>query len=67
MQLELRIRDAARGDLLRAYIERRLRFALCRFANRVGRVVMLIGRLNGVKVPGNPDAISRPGWCHLEP
>ena len=31
MQVELRIRDTARRDVLRAHVERRLRFALSRF------------------------------------
>jgi hypothetical protein len=48
--VELRIWDTTRRDVFRAYVERRLRFALSRFGNRVGRVVVRIGRLNGVQV-----------------
>jgi putative sigma-54 modulation protein len=59
MQVELRIRDTASRDRLRAYVERRLRFALSRFGNRVGRVVVRMGRLNGVQ---GIDEIS----CHIE-
>jgi putative sigma-54 modulation protein len=59
MQLELRIRDTARRDVLRAHVERRLRFALSRFGNRVGRVVVRIGRLNG-------DQGTNARSCHIE-
>src|SRR4029077_780649 len=61
MQVELRIRDTASRDRLRAYVERRLRFALSRFGNRVGRVVVRMGRLNGVQ---GIDEIS---WPHRGP
>jgi len=47
--VELRIWDATRRDVLRAYVERRLRFGLSRFGNRIGRVVARIGRLNGAQ------------------
>jgi ribosomal subunit interface protein len=47
MQLEVRIHAAEVGDSLRAYIDRRLRFALGRFGERVGRVRVGISDLNG--------------------
>jgi putative sigma-54 modulation protein len=57
--VELRIWDTTRRDVLRAYVERRLRFGLSRFGNRVGRVVVRIGRLNGVQGTGETS-------CHIE-
>jgi ribosome hibernation promoting factor len=62
MQVELRIRDTARRDRLRAHVERRLRFALRRFGNRVHRVVVRRGRVNGIRgVRGTGEA-----RCHVE-
>src|SRR4029077_485412 len=57
MQVELRIRDITRRGRLRLYVERRLRFAVSRFGNRVGRVVVRMGRVNGI--PGVFAAIDR--------
>jgi putative sigma-54 modulation protein len=59
MHVDLRIQDTARRDALRAHVERRLRFALSRFGNRVGRVVVRIGRLNG-------DQGTNARSCHIE-
>ncbi len=47
MQVELRIRRASHGDALRMYLERRLFFALGRFADRVGRVLVRVHDING--------------------
>jgi hypothetical protein len=62
VQVELRIRDSASHDRLRAYVERRLRFALSRFGNRVGRVVFRMSMLDGVQGVQGTDEIS----CHIE-
>jgi len=62
MQVELRIRDINRRGRWRLYVERRLRFALSRFGNRVGRVVVRMGRVNGI--PGVQD--TRETSCHIE-
>jgi ribosome-associated translation inhibitor RaiA len=43
MQLELRIGDVDWNEILRNYVERRLKFALGRFGGRVGRVVVRAG------------------------
>ena len=59
MHVDLRIRDTAPRDVLRAHLERRFRFALSRFGNRVGRVVARIGRLNG-------DQGTKARSCHIE-
>ena len=59
MQVELRIRDTARRDGLRAHVERRLRFALSRFSNRVGRVLVRIGKVN-------EDSGINAQSCHIE-
>jgi hypothetical protein len=40
MDLELRIGNADWDEILRSYIERRLKFALGRFGDRVGQVVV---------------------------
>ena len=40
MQLELRIDNVDCNEILRTYVERRLRFGLGRFGRRVGRVVV---------------------------
>jgi putative sigma-54 modulation protein len=40
MQLELRIGNADWSEILRSYVERRLKFGLGRFGKRVGRVIV---------------------------
>jgi len=47
MQLEVRIHAVELGDSLRAYIDRRLRFAVGRLGERVGQVRVGISDLNG--------------------
>jgi ribosome hibernation promoting factor len=47
MQAELRIRNMDLADVLQGYIDRRLRFALSRFGDRVGRVVVTLPDVNG--------------------
>jgi putative sigma-54 modulation protein len=47
MQLEIRGRDVDITDRLRDHIERRLGFALGRFAQRIKRVLVCVGELNG--------------------
>src|SRR4051794_38020681 len=49
MQLELRIDSADWNKILRAYAERRLKFALARFGERVGRVVVRTGTKGPLK------------------
>jgi len=46
MQLELRIRNTDLANVLRGYADRRLRFALSRFGDRVGRVVVRVSECN---------------------
>jgi putative sigma-54 modulation protein len=45
MQIELRIRNTDLTNVLRSYAERRLRFALSRFGDRVGQVVVIVSEL----------------------
>jgi putative sigma-54 modulation protein len=47
MQLEIRGRDVDITNTLRDHIERRLGFALGRFAQRIKRVLVCVGELNG--------------------
>lgn len=47
MKLEIRGRDVQITETLRAYIERRLRFALDRFAVRIGKVRLRVADVNG--------------------
>jgi len=47
MQFEIRGRDINISQVLRDYIERRLRFALDRFAGRIRQVHVTLGDLNG--------------------
>lgn len=49
MELEVRIHSTNMADVVRAYAVRRLRFALGRFASRVGRVVVRISDTNGAR------------------
>jgi putative sigma-54 modulation protein len=51
MQVELRIRNTDLADVLRGYTDRRLRFAVSRFGDRVGRVVVTVSGLNGQGLP----------------
>jgi ribosome-associated translation inhibitor RaiA len=53
MELELRISKVDLADLLRCYVERRLRFALGRFGDRVGRI--------SVRIAGNGSE----GQCRI--
>ncbi len=46
MQIELRINSNGLPDLVRPYVERRLRFALSRFGNRVGHILVRVA-VNG--------------------
>jgi ribosomal subunit interface protein len=45
MQVDLRIRNTDLTNVLRSYAERRLRFALSRFGDRAGRVVVTVTEL----------------------
>lgn len=45
MQVELRIRNTDLTNVLRSYAERRLRFALSRFGDHTGRVVVTVSEL----------------------
>ncbi len=47
MELRLRVRHADVPEILRTYAERRLGFALRRFADRIGPVTVRIDDLNG--------------------
>jgi ribosomal subunit interface protein len=47
MELELRMQELNLNEVLRDYIERRLRFALSRFQSRVGKVTFRISDENG--------------------
>ena len=47
MQVELRIRNTDLTNVLRSYAERRLRFALSRFGDRTGRVVVTVSEFEG--------------------
>ena len=49
MEVEVRIHSTDVADAVRAYAARRLRFALGRFASRVGRVVVRISDANGAR------------------
>jgi putative sigma-54 modulation protein len=49
MQIEIRTRDVAVTETMRTHIERRLDFALGRFAERIRRVRVTLGDLNGPK------------------
>lgn len=46
MQVELRIRNTDLANVLRGYTDRRLRFALSSFGDRVGRVVVSVSECN---------------------
>ncbi len=70
MQMELRVRHADLEDALRTYLERRLLFALGRFADRIGRIIVRVHDINGPR--GGVDkqcqftvALVRHGSVHL--
>jgi putative sigma-54 modulation protein len=46
MQVEIRIRNTDLSSVLRNYAERRLRFALSRFGDRAGRVLVTVSGLD---------------------
>ena len=58
MEVEVRIQGVDLADAVRTYAARRMRFALGRFASRVGRVVMRISDVNGTR--GGADQC-----CHI--
>lgn len=49
MNVEVRIQGTDLADAIRRYAVRRIRFALGRFAPRVGRVVVRISDINGAR------------------
>ncbi len=58
MHLDLRIGDVDLTDALRIYIDRRLRFALSRFGDRVGIVTVRISGVRGARSTGKTCRIS---------
>ncbi len=58
MELDIRIKDTDLADAVRTYAARRIRFALGRFASRIGRVVVRISDINGER--GGVDQC-----CHI--
>jgi ribosome hibernation promoting factor len=58
MEVEVRIQGTDLADAVRSYANRRIRFALGRFASRVGRIIVRISDINGVR--GGVDQ-----WCHI--
>jgi putative sigma-54 modulation protein len=58
MEIEIRIQGTDLAEAIRRYAGRRIRFALGRFASRVGRVTMRISDINGVR--GGVDQC-----CHI--
>jgi putative sigma-54 modulation protein len=58
MDVEVRIQGTDAADAIRIYGTRRIRFALGRFASRVGRVVVRVSDINGVR--GGVDQC-----CHI--
>ncbi len=58
MQIELRIRNTDLTNVLRSYAERRLRFALSRFGDRVGQVVVIVSEMESAD-----DGIAT--TCHI--
>ena len=57
MELYVRIHGADPADALRGYAERRLRFALGRFTDQIGRVTVLVEDVNGPR--GGLDKVCR--------
>jgi putative sigma-54 modulation protein len=58
MKVEVRVQGTDLADAIRSYAARRIRFALGRFAPRVGRIVVRLSDLNGVR--GGVDQC-----CHI--
>lgn len=58
MEVEVRIQGTDLAEAIRRYAARRVRFALGRFAPRVGRVVVRISDINGAR--GGVDQC-----CHI--
>jgi putative sigma-54 modulation protein len=58
MEVEVRIHGTDLADAVRTYAARRIRFALGRFASRVGRIVVRLSDINGVR--GGVDQC-----CHI--
>ena len=58
MKVEVRMQGADLADVVRNYATRRIRFALGRLASRVGRVIVRISDINGVR--GGVDQC-----CHI--
>ncbi len=58
MDIEIRVQDTDLAEAIRRYASRRIRFALGRFAPRVGRVMVRISDINGVR--GGVDQC-----CHM--
>ncbi len=59
MQLQVRGRNIELTEALRAHVERRLQFALSRFGQRIGRVLVRLADVNG---PRGGDDKS----CHVD-
>lgn len=57
MELYVRIHGTDPADALRGYAERRLRFALGRFTDQIGRVTVLVEDVNGPR--GGLDKVCR--------
>lgn len=58
MEVDIRIKDIDLADAVRTYAARRIRFALGRFASRIGKVVVRISDTNGER--GGVDKC-----CHI--
>jgi ribosome hibernation promoting factor len=58
MEIEIRIQGTDLAEAIRRYVGRRIRFALGRFAPRMGRVMVRISDINGVR--GGVDQC-----CHM--
>jgi putative sigma-54 modulation protein len=58
MEVDVRIHNADLPDAVRSYAVRRIRFTLGRCASRVGRVIVRISDINGVR--GGVDQC-----CHI--
>ena len=58
MEVEVRVQGSDLAEAIRRYAARRIRFALGRFAPRVGRVVVRISDINGAR--GGVDQC-----CHI--
>ena len=58
MEVEVRMYDTDLADAVRSYVTRRIGFTLGRFASHVGRVIVRISDINGVR--GGVDQC-----CHI--